>query len=519
VDTGTTSDPVDINVFNIGNAPLSFSSTIAPVFSGTNGTDYAIQQDGQNPCDITGATSITSGSACTLGVTVTAANTGLSQGTLTIATNAVNAPTQTAALEAYSENNLCRTATAITVTPSTGVSYPGTTSVSATVTALDPTCSPGNAPNGGKISLTLAPQTRGVAQVVLNSTLSNGTASFNATALSGGTYDVYASYHGDPIFGGSSSSRTYAFTVAQAASTTTLSEPTGVSAVNGVYYVKQGSTTTMTATVTSPQGQPTGSVTFMNGQTVLGTAPLNASGTATFNTATLAAGPSSSQLGQSYNITAVYSGDLNFASTTSTVSAIEIIPPSDLITADPPTVTTKAGTPVQSTLTITPLEGYSPKLNVQLLCDNSTLPQYSECTFDVPTPDLYDAKGAPVTSHVTISSNLPVNVGALRHNAPFHKGPSPIEYAGLFGLGVLGLAFRRKTRLNARLLTIACVLVLAGSFAGLTGCTNSGYTHTPPAPQVTTPAGTYHVSIYTVDLSTNQRSSLPFTLTVTIQAQ
>ncbi len=112
-------------------------------------------------------------------MTVTAANTGLSQGTLTIATTAVNAPTQTASLEAYSENNLCRTATAITLNPATGVSYPGSTSVSATVTALDPTCSPGNSPNGGKISLTLAPQTKGAAQIVLNSTLSNGTATFN----------------------------------------------------------------------------------------------------------------------------------------------------------------------------------------------------------------------------------------------------------------------------------------------------------------------------------------------------
>ncbi len=255
----------------------------------------------------------------------------------------------------------------------------------------------------------------------------------------------------------------------------------------------------------------------MNGSTVLGTAALNASGTATFNTANLAAGPSTSQIGQVYNITAVYSGDANFASTTSAVTSLEIVPPSALITANPASITTKAGVPVQSTLTITPLEGYAPKLGATLFCDNTTLPQYSECTFDVPTVDIYDAKGAPVTSHVTISSNLPVNVGALRKSEPLGRGPSPVEYAGLFGLGVLGLALRRKTRLNAKLLTLACVLVLAGSFAGLAGCTNSGYTHTPPSPQVTTPSGTYHVSIYTVDLTTNQRSSLPFTLTLTVQ--
>ncbi|HEV2577254.1 MAG TPA: Ig-like domain repeat protein [Acidobacteriaceae bacterium] len=517
VDTATTSDPVDISVFNIGNAPLLFSATTAPVFSGTNASDYAIQSDGQNPCDTTGATSVVSGSACTLGVTVTAANTGLSQGSLSFSTNAVNAPTSSATLEAYSENNLCRTSTTITLNPATGVSYPGSTAVTATVAALDPTCSPGNTPTGGKISLTLAPQTKGEAPIVLNSTVTNGTASFNATALNGGAYNVYASYHGDPIFGGSSSSKTYTFTVAQAASTATLSTPAGITATNGVYYVKQGSSTVLTATVTSKLGSPTGTVTFMNGSTVLGTAALNASGTATFNTSNLAQGPSTSQLGQVYNITAVYSGDLNFAKATSAVSAIEIIPPSALITANPASVTTKAGVPVQSTLTITPLEGYGPKLGATLYCDNSTLPQYAECTFDVPTLDFGDdLTGAPLSSHVTISSNLPVNVGTLHHD-PLRKGPSPIEYAGLFGLGMLGLALRKKTRLNAKLLSAICVLLLGGSIAGLSGCTNSGYTHTPASPQVTTPSGTYQVSIYTIDLTTNQRSSLPFTLTVTIQ--
>jgi hypothetical protein len=276
----------------------------------------------------------------------------------------------------------------------------------------------------------------------------------------------------------------------------------------------------MTATVTSKLGSPTGSVTFMNGSTVLGTSPLNASGTATFNTSSLAAGPNTSDLGQVYNVTAVYSGDINFATVTSAASPIEIVPASALITASPAAVSTKAGTPVQSTLTITPLEGYAPKLGATLYCDNSTLPQYSECTFDVPTLDIYDAKGAPVTSHVTISSNLPVNVGSLRKGIdPKGKGPSPIEYASLFGLGIVALTLRKKTRLNGRLLTMACLMLLGGSLIGLGGCTNSGYTHTPPSPQVTTPAGTYQVSIYTIDLTNNQRSSLPFTLTVTIQSQ
>jgi len=68
-----------------------------------------------------------------------------------------------------------------------------------------------------------------------------------------------------------------------------------------------------------------------------------------------------------------------------------------------------------------------------------------------------------------------------------------------------------------KLFTVVCLVVLAGATVGLGGCTNSGFTHTPPAPQVTTPSGTYNVSIYTIDLTNNQRSSLPFTLTLTVQ--
>jgi uncharacterized membrane protein len=67
---------------------------------------------------------------------------------------------------------------------------------------------------------------------------------------------------------------------------------------------------TLTATIASSAGTPTGSVLFSDGGTILGTA--NASGgIATVTTSTLAAGL--------HTITAVYSGDGNFSSTTSAI--------------------------------------------------------------------------------------------------------------------------------------------------------------------------------------------------------
>ncbi len=71
---------------------------------------------------------------------------------------------------------------------------------------------------------------------------------------------------------------------------------------------------TFTATVTGPSGNttvPTGTVSFLDGTTILGSGTLNGTGVATFSTAALSAG--------SHSITAVYRGDSNFNGSTSTV--------------------------------------------------------------------------------------------------------------------------------------------------------------------------------------------------------
>ena len=510
----TQSNPVDVNVFDIGNLPLALTG--APTFGGANAADYSIETDGQNPCDTTGATTVASASSCQLGVTVTAAGLGVSQGTMAVGTNAVNAPTTNAVLEAYSSDLLCKTQTSITLNPSSGLTYPGSATVTSTTTAVSSTCSPGNVPQGGNVVLTLQPQAKGAAPSTQTAQLSaSGAYTFNLTGLSGGTYVIYVSYRGDALFGGSSSTRTFSTTVAQASPAVVLGTPAGITAINGVYYVGQGATATLTAGVTSMVGTPTGSVSFDNGSTLAdpaqGPVILDGGGNAIFSTANLPAGTSTSNLGALYNVTAVYSGDTNFATVTSQPVTIEIIPPVALITASPASVTTSAGTPATTTLSVLGLDGYSPKANVQLYCDSTTLPKYSECTFDVPQPDLFDAKGTAVTSHLTVTTNLAISLSETR------RGPSPIAFAGLFGMGMLGLAFRKRLKVNQLLLAIICVTMLGASAVGLTGCTNSNYSHTPASPQNTTPSGTYQVSVYTVDLQTNQRSSLPFTMSITVQ--
>jgi hypothetical protein len=62
--------------------------------------------------------------------------------------------------------------------------------------------------------------------------------------------------------------------------------------------------------------------------------------------------------------------------------------------------------------------------------------------------------------------------------------------------------------------------MLSGAFLGITACTNAGYSTPPPAPKVTTPAGTYSVQIITVNPQTGLQNSLTtpqFVLTTTVQ--
>jgi hypothetical protein len=115
----------------------------------------------------------------------------------------------------------------------------------------------------------------------------------------------------------SSSGTTYgddlSFTLDKAATSTALSSSPNPSTF--------GQSVTFTATVTSGVGTPTGSVTFRDGTTGLGSGTLNASGQATFNTSALSVG--------NHSITAVYDGDTNYvASTSATLTQTVNEPPS-----------------------------------------------------------------------------------------------------------------------------------------------------------------------------------------------
>ena len=156
-------------------------------------------------------------------------------------------------------------------------------------------------PDGGTVAFTdgTTTITECGAQPVDTST---GKATCTVTYTSPGAHSITATYGGDNSFSGSSGSLTH--TVNQAATSTALASSPNPSTVG------QSVTFTATVSVNSPgAGTPTGTVTFFDGTTPLGSAPLNSSGTATFATSALAAG--------THAITASYGGDGNFTGSTS----------------------------------------------------------------------------------------------------------------------------------------------------------------------------------------------------------
>lgn len=126
--------------------------------------------------------------------------------------------------------------------------------------------------------------------------------------------------------------------------------PANVSLTTTVNPSASGQSVTFSTTVTNAStsgscyyfhGTPTGNVSFYSGTTLLGTKTLNSSGTASLSTSSLSIG--------SHTISAVYSGDTNFATATSS-SLTQVVNATGTTTTSTSTTTTTPTTTTTTTL-------------------------------------------------------------------------------------------------------------------------------------------------------------------------
>ena len=182
----------------------------------------------------------------------------------------------------------------------------------------------------------------------------NGVATVTVSNLILGSHNITATYGGDSMDAGSSS--TALVQVVQAA---TIGATLTTSANPSIF----GNVLTLTANVTGNGSTPSGTVTFSDGTTTLGTVTLTAGGTATYTSSALTIG--------SHSLTAAYSGDANHAAVGSN-TVTESIVQGTTTTLSASNLNQIAGTGVTFTAAVTGANGQpvSGKIAIQ---DGQTL--------------------------------------------------------------------------------------------------------------------------------------------------
>jgi|GEM_PF-1502669 len=228
-----------------------------------------------------------------------------------------------------------------------------------------------------------------------------------------------------------------------------------------------------------------------------------------------------------HSIYPVYSGDQNFLGLTGSTPQVlqSVRGPMLQITQTgnvasltvAPSLTVQAGSSASMNLTLTSILGYgisglNSQLNatnfpVSLNCDN--LPPHTQCSFSYPNPDpvvpnavdIPCPSGATTTQiangsvsctpgQVTVTFYTDVTAGTTTSQ---NTRTTSVTLAAIFGFGMMGLFFRRKTFEKGRMMLMVLLMIVGGALAvSVTACNTTTLT---PEAALTTPVGSYPVTI------------------------
>jgi Bacterial Ig-like domain (group 3) len=274
---------------------------------------------------------------------------------------------------------------------------------------------------------------------------------------------------------------------------------------------------TLTATVTSVSGKPTGSFSFYAGSVLLGSAGITPStGVATLLDTQVAATVATPAYYQNFNlaagtysITAVYSGDTNYSTSTSAGYSLQVtaLPQSfTSILVNPATgaannlAVTYPGATTQLDLFITP----SNTLNGTVRFSCTGMPTYSDCGFSPSTLSFAPTPLFPTPQYTQVTFFTNVNPAVI---GPGQAGFNE-SWLAMGGSIVLLAILRKRARRYRLLLLLPTLVLLVASSALFSGC-GSGSSNQ----NFTTPLGTYNVNIIATGPN-GQSISLPATFTV-----
>lgn len=268
--------------------------------------------------------------------------------------------------------------------------------------------------------------------------LSSGAAAFTITTLAAGTHSITASYAGDAADGASTSSAV-SIQVNAATGLQTTTVTLAASATTAV----AGQSITLTATVAPASA--TGTLTFLDSNTAIGSAGLT-SGKGMLTLSTLSVG--------SHSLSAAYSGDAADSVSTSSVVTVTITAgqnpspaasPDYGLTLSSGTLTVAQSTPGSLTVKVAPDNGFSAALS--FAC--SGLPSGWGCSFSPATLSGSTPKSTTMTVSTTSSARgMPAPAGLVLALV----SPLPLFWLGLGG----------KSRRVRWALLFVFVLALAG---------------------------------------------------------
>jgi hypothetical protein len=347
-------------------------------------------------------------------------------------------------------------------------------------------------PPSGAVTFMDGPAVLAASQPLAVSGTTTSAVSFSVSTLTVGSHSITATYVPTGNFSASTASLTEVVNGLGSATVLTASPNPSPA----------GQTVTLTAVVSGGSSTSSGTVTFYNGATAIGSGTLDGSGHTSITTAGLAAGTDT--------LTAVYSGSPVYSGSTSAAvtETIQATPQDFSVALASPSLTVPTQSSQTTTVTLTSENGFSDTLS--LSCSN--LPTYVTCSVS-PAASTLTANGTATTT-LTIGtvSNFAYSPS---DSGPLHPSDSPLNLALMLSpMGLLaGIAAfpKRRSRRLPRLYLFVLLLAAIPMALAFNGCATPSIIHELSSAA----AGTYTIPVKATGANTGTNHTVQLTLTVT----